>query len=208
METILSIISDYGVLSYAILFLYCGFKSGALPLFAGIAAHLGALDIFWVATVVILGGYLGDELRFFLGRKYGVENLSANARYQRSVHTAKLLLDRYGKAYIFMYRYPKGMRTIGSLPVALTDMTWPVFTALNFASAATWTAVLVGSGYWFGAALDEFVGNNWGFFSIGMLCIFFAMSYAAWRHIEKVTQQASLEEMRSSTENTPPSSKS
>jgi hypothetical protein len=43
METILQIISDYGVLSYAILFLYCALKSGALPLFAGIAAHLGAL---------------------------------------------------------------------------------------------------------------------------------------------------------------------
>lgn len=207
METILSIISDYGVLSYAILFLYCGLKSGALPLFAGIAAHLGALDIEWVVAVVLLGAYLGDELRFFLGRKYGVENLSANARYQQSVHAAKLLLDRYGKAYIFMYRYPKGMRTIGSLPVALTNMTWPVFSALNFASAMTWTAVLVGSGYWFGSALDEFVGDNWGIFSVALLCVFLGMSYFAWRQLDKITQQAALEQVRAATENKLPSIK-
>lgn len=194
METILKIISDYGVLSYAILFVYCASKSGALPLFAGIAAHLGALDVLWVASVVFLGGYLGDEIRFYLGRKYGVENLSANKRYQKSVHSAKLLLDRYGKAYIFLYRYPKGMRTIGALPVALTDMPWRVFTALNFASAVTWTFALVGTGYLFGSALDTFVGDNWGVFSVALLGIFFLMTYLAYRHIKKITKEAELAE--------------
>jgi membrane-associated protein len=190
METILNIISDYGLLSYVILFLYCAFKSGALPLFAGIAAHLGALDVALVAFAVFMGGYLGDELRFYLGRKYGVENLSSNPRYQKSLVTAKLLLDRYGKAYIFLYRYPKGMRTIGSLPVALTDMTWPVFTALNFASATTWTLALVGVGYMFGSALENVIGDNWGLFSVALLAVFLLMTYIAWRHVEALAKDA------------------
>ncbi|MFT6267913.1 MAG: membrane protein DedA with SNARE-associated domain [Alphaproteobacteria bacterium] len=195
METILNIVSDYGLLSYAILFLYCALKSGSLPLFAGIAAHLGALDVALVATAVFLGGYLGDELRFYLGRKYGVENLSSNLRYQKSVHTAKLLLDRFGKAYIFLYRYPKGMRTIGALPVALTDMSWPVFTALNFASAVTWTCALVGTGFLFGSALDHVIGDNWGLFSVALLGVFLLMTYAAWKHVNALAQEQSKKEI-------------
>jgi membrane protein DedA with SNARE-associated domain len=194
METILDIISDYGLLSYVILFSYCALKSGSLPLFAGTAAHMGALNLALVAAAVFFGGYLGDELRFYLGRKYGVENLSSNPRYQKSLHTAKLLLDRFGKVYIFLYRYPKGMRTIGSLPVALTDMSWRVFTMLNFASALTWTFALVGSGFLFGSALENIVGDNWGLFSVGLLVVFILITYLAWRYVRTLANEVPKKE--------------
>ena len=71
METVLQLLRDYGTAVYLILFLYCALKSGALPLFGGYAAQQGALDPFWVAGAAFAGGYLGDELRFFLARKYG-----------------------------------------------------------------------------------------------------------------------------------------
>jgi membrane-associated protein len=196
METILNIVRDYGMLSYAILFLYCALKSGSLPLFAGIAAHFGALNVLLVALVVFAGGYLGDELRFYLGRKYGVAKLSSNPRYQQAVANAKLLLDRYGKTYIFLYRYPKGMRTIGSLPVALTDMRWPVFTMLNFTSAITWTFALVGTGYLFGTALEHTLGDNWGVFSITLLIVFSLLTYLAWRHVSKLTKKVPKDEAK------------
>jgi membrane protein DedA with SNARE-associated domain len=189
MENILNIVREYGMMSYAILFLYCALKSGSLPLFAGIAAHFGALNVALVALAAFTGGYLGDELRFYLGRKYGVANLSSKAWYQRSLRTAKILLDRYGKAYIFLYRYPKGMRTIGSLPVALTKMKWAQFSMLNFASAITWTFALVGTGYVFGSALEHTVGDNWGVFSVGLLLLFTVMTYLAWRKVNAIANE-------------------
>jgi membrane protein DedA with SNARE-associated domain len=191
LDTLLTIIRDYGWLSYFILFAYCALKSGSLPLFAGIAAQLDALNIVFVASLVFLGGYLGDELRFYLGRKYGVQNLSSKAWYQRSVSSATLLLQHYGKAYIFLYRYPKGMRTIGALPVALTDMNWPMFTFLNASSALLWTIVLVGGGYVFGSAIESMVGSHWGIFSIALLIAFILVSYIAFRQISvKVTRES------------------
>lgn len=190
MDTILNIIRDYGLLSYVILFAYCALKSGSLPLFAGIAAHLQALDIVWVMCAVFLGGYLGDELRFFLGKRYGVASLSTNARYQRALQISTLMLNRYGIFYMFLYRYPKGMRTIGALPVTLTPMTWPVFTLLNFASALTWMIALVGSGYFFGAALEDTIGDNWGLFSIALLGAFILITYLAWRHVKHLSVNA------------------
>jgi membrane protein DedA with SNARE-associated domain len=193
LDTILTIIKDYGWLSYLILFAYCALKSGSLPLFAGIAAQLGALNIFVVATLVFLGGYLGDELRFYIGRKYGVQNLSSRPWYQRSVSAAKRLLAHYGKAYIFLYRYPKGMRTIVALPVALTNMTWTTFTLLNFTSALLWTFAMVGGGYMFGSAIERLVGEHWGVFSVCLLLVFIFVSYIALKQVNKKVAKATDE---------------
>ncbi|MBJ7538038.1 DedA family protein [Marinomonas transparens] len=112
MDTLLNLLSEYGHLSYPVIFMYCAMKSGALPLFAGMAAQYGYLDISLVILVVFCGGYLGDELRFHLVRKYGDDFVNSRPRFARLAAAAKKLLDRYGLAYMFIYRYPKGMRLL------------------------------------------------------------------------------------------------
>lgn len=151
METILTLTADYGTLIYLLLFGYCALKSGSLPLFGGYAAQAGALDVGLVATVVFAGGYLGDEMRFAVARRYGAGFLASKPRLLALMEKATAMLDACGWAYIFLYRYSKGMRTIGALPVGLTTIKWRVFTTLNAASALLWTELLVGSGYYFGA---------------------------------------------------------
>jgi len=184
MDTILNLISEYGSFSYLLLFAYCAAKSGALPLFAGYAAQAGALDIVWVAVWVFLGGYLGDEIRFFLVRRYGLGNLMSRPRVAKAISIAKILLDRYGVIYIFLYRYPKGMRTIGALTVALTKIKWPIFSLFNAASAALWTSLLVSVGYLFGETVEQAIQHNWGGFSVLLLIVFFLISYVAWQRLK------------------------
>lgn len=172
---------DYGTAVYLILFLYCALKSGALPLFGGYAAQQGVLDPILVASAAFCGGYLGDEVRFALARRYGESFLGNRPRLSLWLGKAKMLLERYGVAYIFLYRYPKGMRTIGAFPVGLTTMRWHRFTALNAASALVWVVILVGAGYAFGDAIDEAVSSNWGIGSIAMLVVFVSLTLVAWR---------------------------
>jgi len=167
------------------LFAYCALKSGALPLFAGYAAQAGALDVTWVAVAVFAGGYLGDEARFFVMRRYGADALASRPRFAKALETGKKLLKRYGVAYIFLYRYPKGMRTIGALPVGLTDMSWPRFTLLNASSALLWVTILVGAGYLFGETIESAVSENWGMFSVALLVVFLLLGYFAWRRVMK-----------------------
>ena len=183
METVFQLLRDYGTAVYVILFLYCALKSGALPLFGGYAAQQGVLDPFWVAGAAFAGGYLGDELRFFLARKYGEALINNRPRLASWLGKAKLMLEHYGTAYIFLYRYPKGMRTIGAFPVGLTSMGWSTFTTLNAASALVWVVILVGSGYVFGGAIDKAVSNNWGVASVVMLGAFVLLTLFAWRRL-------------------------
>jgi membrane-associated protein len=171
MTQILDIIREYGTFAYALLFAYAAFKSGSLPLFAGIAAQAGALDPYVAGLAAFAGGYLGDEARFWASRRYGA---CITARYkwlEPHVARATAMLDRYGQWYIFLYRYPKGMRTVGALPVGMTAIAWPNFTALNAASALLWATLLVGSGYLLGGAIADAVETNFGIVSVSLLAI-------------------------------------
>jgi len=186
MDAFLEFTNEYGALSYGLLFAYCALKSGSLPLFAGIAVHYGALDLGFVALAVFGGGYLGDEARFNLVRRYGTGFADKRPRLAKALRTAKYLLERYGTAYVFVYRYPKGLRTVGALPVALTNISWQNFTLLNAFSALSWTFVMVGAGFMFGGAIEYAVSENWGLVSVILLIIFLFISYLGWKKIAQI----------------------
>ncbi len=181
MEEFLNLLGEYGLVIYVLLFGYCALKSGWLPLFAGYAAYSGVLDLRLVALVVFAGGYPGDELRFAIARVYGAGWLEGTGRFSRFFRRARELADRHGTAYIFMYRYPKGVRTIGALPIGLTEMSWSQFTLLNAGSALLWVIILVGGGYLFGATFDQLGVKNLTAVSILLLGVFVIMVYLAWR---------------------------
>lgn len=183
MDTVLELIGEYGTAVYLILFLYCALKSGALPLFGGYAAQQGVLDPVLVSVAALAGGYLGDELRFAVARRYGTAWVSEKPRLNVLLRQCELLLKRYGVAYIFLYRYPKGMRTIGALPVGLTDISWRRFTLLNAASAITWSILLVGVGYAFGEAIEDAVTQGWGMVSVALLVISVALIWLGFRKV-------------------------
>lgn len=186
MEQILTLINNHGTAVYLLLFGYCALKSGSLPLFGGYAAQVGALDLSLVAAVTFAGGYLGDELRFFVAKRYGAGFLKSRPKLKSRTDKAITLLDRYGSAYIFIYRYPKGMRTIGALPVGLTEISWQKFTALNCASALLWATLMVGAGYFLGSAIERAVEQGWGAFSFVLLLIVVLIIALLWRRIFKI----------------------
>ncbi len=185
MQTILALIGDYGTAVYAILFLYCALKSGALPLFGGYAAQQGVLDPVAVGAASLAGGYLGDELRFAVARRYGTVWATGRTWLARWMDRAQRLLDRYGTAYLFLYRYPKGTRTIGALPIGLTDIRWRRFTALNAASALLWATLLVGAGYAFGETIEAAVVRGWGAASVALLVVGVVLVWLGWRRVSQ-----------------------
>jgi membrane-associated protein len=181
MATILDLLAEYGLLFYGLLFLYTVAKSGSLPLFAGYAAHLGALDVALVSAATFSGGYLGDEVRFQLARRHGAAWLARRPRFSAAVARATGLLERHGRLYLFAYRYPKGLRTVGAFPVGLTTMPWSTFTGLNAASAGLWTLVMVGLGYGFGPWIDRMVERGFAFVSVALLALFVGTTVVLWR---------------------------
>lgn len=170
---------------YAIVFGYSALKSGALPLLAGVIAHQGALDPVLVGASAFLGGYLGDEARFTVARAYGDRLFASQPKIRRWIERAAAVLDRYGPAYIFLYRYPKGMRTIGAFPFGLSGMQWSLFTVLNAGSALVWSALLVGIGYLLGDQIAAAAESWWGTASVALLLVFLVASWLVFRRVGK-----------------------
>ena len=183
MKQPLDLIRDYGVLVYALVFGYCALKSGALPLFTGLAAQAGALEVLLVLAASFAGGYLGDGARFTVARRYGAPKFENWPHLRRALGVARLSTVCYGALNIFLYRYPKGMSTIGALPVGLGSMRWPVFKVLDAGSAMLWAGLLVGAGYAFGAQIEDVVASSWAAASDGLLILMVIATGFAWHRM-------------------------
>jgi len=181
MEQLLNWIAINQTAVYLLLFGYCALKSGALPLLAGVLAQTGALELTPVIAASFLGGYLGDEARFAVARRYGDKLFASRPKWRRFVDRAADVSQKYGSVYIFLYRYPKGMRTIGALPIGLSDMPWLRFTILNALSAALWSGLLVGAGVLLGDQIADAADSWWGTISVVMLVGFLGITWLAFR---------------------------
>lgn len=187
MDDFLDFVGSYGMWVYALLFAYCALKSGALPIFAGYAAQADVLGLTPVVVATFAGGYLGDEVRFAIARRYGTDWAARWPRVQNAMVAATKLVEKYGWLYVFLYRYPKGMRTIGALPMGLGPMRWSRFTLLNGASAALWSFVLIGAGFAFGAQIEAAVAAGWGPASVLLLAAMIAAIAFAWWRMNRAT---------------------
>lgn len=161
------VLVDLGPWIYPLLLGYCALKSGYLPVFAGYLAGNGDLDLRWTALSVFVGGFVGDEIRYWVARRAGPKLLLRPSLVQPLSIAARLFAEN-GTWYCFAYRYAKGLRTIGALPIGLAGWRWRRFAPINFASAATWTSVLVGGGYVAGGSVVELAEHYGAGVSIGV----------------------------------------
>ena len=105
---------------YVILFCW-GILEGELGLiFAGLAVHDGKMQLLASIFVAGLGGFVGDQIYFYIGRfnRKGIQESFKSQR--RKFALANLLLQKYGWPIIFVQRYMYGMRTIIPMSIGTT----------------------------------------------------------------------------------------
>ncbi|WP_376753150.1 DedA family protein, partial [Atlantibacter hermannii] len=77
-----ALISQYG---YAALLVGSMAEGETITLLGGVAAHQGLLRFPLVVLMVALGGMAGDQLLYWLGRRYGAGLLNRFPRYQDKI---------------------------------------------------------------------------------------------------------------------------
>ncbi|HEY8069937.1 MAG TPA: DedA family protein [Burkholderiales bacterium] len=128
-------------------------------LLAGFAAHRGHLELADVIGVAVVGGFVGDQVFFFLGRYKGQKVLERFPKYAAPAARAKELLGRYHIPLILSMRFLYGLRA--ALPFALGTGDIPVlrFQVLNLVGAILWSATIASAGYLFGHAVEYVLGD-------------------------------------------------
>src|SRR5678816_3229164 len=79
-------------------------------LLAGYAAYSGLLELHLVIGLATLGGFLGDQIWYFLGRTRGASLLARYPQYAAPAARADELLHRYSTLIILAVRFLYGLR--------------------------------------------------------------------------------------------------
>ena len=111
----LEFIRQHGEAVYAFLTVYSMANSLLLALFAGYAAQAGALGYEKVLAACWAGTFMGDVVRFWVGRRFGTRWLGRFPRLQRAVETGARLSERHHVWMILIHCLPGIIRNVEGL---------------------------------------------------------------------------------------------
>ena len=146
-----SFLAQYG---YVALFAGCVLEGETLLLLAGIAAHNGYLSFPVVILVAFVGGTLGDQIYFFVGRRYGEQLLERWPHFEARAARVRKMINERSALLIVGVRFLYGLRLIGPVAIGMADIPRIRFAIFNMLGALIWAAGVAGVGYAFGHGIE------------------------------------------------------
>lgn len=167
------LLNDFG---YLALFIGTFLEGETILVLAGITAAHKYLDIKIVILVAFIGSYCGDQLWYFLGRRYGISLLQKRPKWQKSADKALVYLRKNPDLWVLTFRFMYGLRTI--MPVAIGISGYPPkrYILLNGIGAIIWSIVLGGAAYYLGKKVLECL-KDYELYFLGLLII---ITFALW----------------------------
>jgi membrane protein DedA with SNARE-associated domain len=146
-------------LGYLALFVGTFLEGETIVFLAGLAAHHGYLTFQGVVLVAVIGGFLGDQVFLYLGRRYGNRIFTRFPGLATRAPRVQALLRRWDVHAILIVRFLYGLRmaaliVIGSCHIAL----WRVV-LYDFIGAVLWSLVVASLGYFAGQAIQQLAGR-------------------------------------------------
>ena len=139
-EFFTKLLIEYG---YIILFVWCIMEGERALIMAGILSQQTHMHIAPAIFVAGLGGFVGDQIYFYLGRynkKYIAKKLHTQ---RRKFAIAHIMLKKYGWPIIFIQRYMYGFRVIIPMTIGLTGYSAKKYALINLISAWCWAAITI-----------------------------------------------------------------
>lgn len=163
-EHLVDIIQNFGVWSYAILFMIVFIETGVvifpfLPgdslLFAsGALAAVGAFHIALLWIVFFVAAVLGDTMNYQIGKKVGTSippnSLLGKWINQDKLYKSQQFFNKHGGKTIVIARFMPFVRTFAPFVAGASKMDYRYFITYNIAGAALWVTVVTLLGYFLG----------------------------------------------------------
>lgn len=149
-----NLISHYG---YAALVIGSMAEGETITLLGGVAAHQGLLKFPLVIISVALGGMIGDQLLYLLGRRFGGKLLKRFSHHQARIRKAQRMIQRRPYLFVIGTRFMYGFRVIGPLLIGASRLPPKVFLPLNVLGALVWALIFTTLGYLGGEAIGPWL---------------------------------------------------
>lgn len=155
-----NIIGEYGMLTYAILFLVIFIETGfvvmpflpgdSLLFAAGAFVAMDALNLYAVLGLLTIAAILGDTVNYWVGRTLGQRAYSQSWINRRHLDRAHEFYETYGAKTIVLARFVPVIRTFAPFVAGMGRMTYRHFIAYNIVGGIAWVLLCSLSGYFFG----------------------------------------------------------
>ena len=158
------IIRDYGIYIYLFLFLVVFVETGVvvMPFLPGdsllfavglIASTTGQIDIYTIIPLLVLAALLGDNLNYFIGKKFG-DFIQSKERilFLKKSHiedTEKYFAENGGKTVI-LARFIPIVRTIAPFVAGAGEMKYRTYLLYCITGAFIWVTSITLLGYFLG----------------------------------------------------------
>jgi membrane protein DedA with SNARE-associated domain len=170
---------------YTITFLGALIEGETVMILAGLAAHRGYLHLPLLAGLAALGSFMGDQMYFFIGRRFGNRLVARFPRLEPGVRHADALLLRYAGAAVIAVRFLYGLRVLGPIAMGMTRLKWRTFLVFNALGAILWSMCWLVVGYLLGELAGLLLGDlrrieHWLFAGFAAAALA-AVAYLHWR---------------------------
>lgn len=157
MDILLQALEDYG---YWVLFIGTFLEGETILLVAGYAASLGWMELPLCIAAAFSGTFFGDQLYFFIGRKWGRQVFHKRTKATRRRITLVLhLLHKYDIWFILAFRFIYGVRNVTPFAVGISRVPTYRFFILNMLAALVWAVTFANLGFWFGKGLEKLMSD-------------------------------------------------
>jgi len=170
--TLVEWLKEYG---YIILFIWSMAEGETGLVMAGVLSHTGDMNLYGAILVAGLGGFVGDQIWYYVGRYNKSYVHREFEQHRRKFAKARLLLRKYGMWLIFIQRFIYGMRTIIPLAIGVSGYDKKKFAIINFFSAFVWASITIIPSYIYGEEILQLITwakHHW-YISVGFLAIIF-----------------------------------
>jgi membrane protein DedA with SNARE-associated domain len=190
LNQILDLIRQHGELAYSFVFAYAASNSLLFVLLAGFAAHLGAFDWGKLVLVCWAGSFAGDAFRFWIGRRFGSKWLKSFPRIERLLLITARIIERHQWWFIFLHRFPNGIRSIAGFAYGISSIPVVTFLLLNFISAGLWALVTVSAGYAFSQFTDKMVSDAASGLGMALMIAFLGLFWILGKRLDRALEKS------------------
>jgi membrane-associated protein len=162
-DHLVTLTAEYGVWTYAILFLVVFCETGlvvtpilpgdSLLFAAGLVASLGSLNVWLLCGILLLAAVLGDTVNYHVGLFLGPRVLSGKlSRWLNPKHLKRTedFYAKYGPVTIILARFVPIVRTFAPFVAGVGRMNYGKFLLYNVIGGVVWVFSMALAGFYLG----------------------------------------------------------
>jgi membrane protein DedA with SNARE-associated domain len=203
-DLLVSILTNSVFLLYPFISAWTFVEGETVVIITGVMASEGKfnINVEMLALAAFLGSFLGDQLYFYIGRKYGKPLLCRWPTLTHKIDWAFQLVTSAPVVFILSFRWIYGVRNVAPFVIGIAGVSRVKYFILNFIAAMIWAHSFAWGGYLLGRKLEEWMGDSKWLVLLGFVAVMFSFTGYSYlrqrrkmaRHAASVADQSTISE--------------